>query len=146
MKKLLVILLLSPLAQSEIIEYYCEQSINSYLTLKIDDDLNNKIFVIENSIDGVKIGDKNFIADVNNIKIMPITIFVLHESSSEYLDEMWEFNRVTGVLNYEQVNDNKAGNKFVEKYKSFIRSDSNIGVRNWSDASYICQPFKSNNP
>ena len=146
MKKLLVILLLSPLIQSEIIEYYCEKEVYAYLTLKLDDDPNNKSFVIENSVSSRKVGNHNFIADVDNIKIMPITIFVLKENSDEYLAEMWEFNRLTNVLIHEPFIDSRDQKKLLEEYKSFIKSDSNIGEKDWSRNYYLCQPIKSNNP
>ena len=148
MKKLLAILLLSPLIQSEIIEYYCEMEAYDYLTLKIDDDPNNKSFVIENSVSISKVGNKNFIADVDNIKIMPITIFVLKENSDDYLAEMYEFNRLTNVLIYEPfVTKNRIEKKLLEEYKSFIKSDSNIGEKDGSSYYfYLCQPIKNNNP
>ena len=146
MKKLLAILLLSPLIQSEIIEYYCEKEVYEYLTLKIDDDPNNKSFVIENSVSWKKVGNHNFIADVDNIKIMPITIFVLKENSDEYLAEMYEFNRLTNVLIYEVFMDSRIEKKLLEEYKSFIKSDSNIGEKGGDNSYYLCQPIKSNNP
>ena len=69
MKKLLLLLLLSPFVYSELSEYYCEENVANYLTLKIDYDLNNPSFVIENHTDINSVGKNNFVKHLESEKV-----------------------------------------------------------------------------
>ena len=145
MKKLLALILLSPLAYSEVVEYYCQKDTNTYLSLKIDDDLNNPSFVIENHIDRTSVGSDNFVADTNNIKVMPLTILVAgNDDLSGFL-----FNRATFELKDIWFADDRRGRERNKTYKEFIKdstalkTDESIG---YYATDYICQLYLSNKP
>ena len=152
MKKLLALILLSPLAHSEVAEYYCEGSNGTYFTLKIDDDVNNPSFVIENTVDGAAVGRGNLVADTNNIKVMPLTIFVAVNNGRFG----YSFNRATTNLTYLWWRDgNKKSKEWsdedLKNYKEFVRSDSTTiksqeSIYSEDDYLYPCQPYKSNKP
>ena len=144
MKKLLALLLLSPFVYSELSEYYCEENVANYLTLKIDYDLNNPSFVIENHTDINSVGKNNFVADTDNIKIMPLTVFVATNDRHAY-----QFNRATAVLTRTWFNALKADRTALKNYNEFVKSDSIstqtgefIGYSQQMN-NYFCEPYKS---
>jgi len=145
MKKLLALILLSPLAHSEVTEYYCDSSkMGEYLTLKIDDDLNNPSFVIENHISSSSAGRYNFVADTNNIKVMPLTILVSTNGSFGF-----RFERATASLTRSWWNSTKANKKSLKSFNEFVKSDSTSTksgeyIGQGGGDYYSCQPYISN--
>ena len=150
MKKLLALILLSPLAHSELTEYYCEGNIGAstteYFTLKIDDDVNNPSFVIENSVDTFGVGSRNFVANTNNIKVMPLTIFVTTNEDQRF---GYKFNRATAVLSRSIYGSGRYGVERFNAFNEFVKDSSSTKTEEnitSDDGLYSCQPFISNKP
>ena len=93
MKKYLLLMLLTPLAYAEVQEFYCEEFERRFLTLKIDTNLDNPIFKIDDSFSIMPL-NKDYAKE--DIVIQKLVVKVSDDESQRF----WMFNRVTNVLSY----------------------------------------------
>tara|TARA_B100000795_G_C22393953_1_gene284470 strand:- start:111 stop:491 length:381 start_codon:yes stop_codon:yes gene_type:complete len=105
MKKYLLLMLLTPLAYAEVQEFYCEEFERRFLTLKINTNLNNPIFTIENAF-GLSSFNKYYAR--KDIVIEKLVVKV----SDDENQKLYMFNRATNVLS----------TVYVGKKKDYIES------------------------
>ena len=126
MKKYLLLMLLTPLAYAEVQEFYCEEFERRFLTLKIDTNLDNPIFKIDDSFSIMPL-NKDYAKE--DIVIQKLVVKVSDDESQRF----WMFNRVTNVLSV-------AGE---EKKKDYIESKELLEMNHISKGyTYRCIEYK----
>ena len=130
MKKYLLLMLLTPLAYAEVQEFYCEADMLRFLTLKVDADVNNPIFRIEDVYGGVTY-NKDF--DKDDINIQRLILKVTDDDDQR----LYFFNRVTSNLRV-SFNSEKKG-KYLKKKEEFLNKNYFTPV---TSQSYTCIKYK----
>ena len=102
-------MLLTPLAYAEVQEFYCAQNNFSFLTLKINTDSKNPLFLIEDSFGSMD--NKNYNQENIDVKKLRVTVF------DDENRRLFLFNRVTGVLVHDYERDDREGRKDYLKQK-----------------------------
>ena len=130
MKKYLLLMLLTPLAYAEVQEFYCEASVFNFLTLKVDADVNNPIFRIEDAY-GRFNDNKDFDKDDINIQRLILKV------SDDDNQNLYLFNRVTSTL-LATYNSAKK-NKYLMWKEDFLNSDYHTPG---NEKEYTCIEYK----
>ena len=111
-------MLLIPLVYAEAQEFYCEADMIRLLTLKINTDPKNPLFLIEN---GSNLINKSYNHENIDIKKLRVTVF-----DDEDL-RILLFNRVAGVLVTSRRADNKFGKNDYQRDKEDMRKNRLFG-------------------
>lgn len=111
-------MLLIPLAYAEAQEFYCEADMIRLLTLKMNTDPKNPLFLIEN---GSNLINKSYNHENIDIKKLRVTVF-----DDEDL-RILLFNRVAGVLVTSRRADNKFGKNDYQRDKEDMRKNRLFG-------------------
>ena len=122
MKKILLLILITPFAYADIKPLYCQSDELYFLTLKIDQfDRNNPIFAIEDAM-GYKPINKNYDKkDINTNHRLVLKVF------DDENFRLYTFNKVTNVLVIASSFDNE---KDYKKHKErLIKNTSLFGYK-----------------
>tara|TARA_R110002074_G_C12263507_1_gene641467 strand:- start:164 stop:565 length:402 start_codon:yes stop_codon:yes gene_type:complete len=119
--KYLFLMLLTPLALSEVQEFYCLNGADDFFTLKINTDSKNPLFTIENRFS--YINNKNYNQENIDVKKLRVTVF------DDENRRLFLFNRVTGVVVTDSWLDDREGRKDYERYKKRMLNNNQLGFR-----------------
>jgi hypothetical protein len=125
--KYLFLMLLTPLALSEVQEFYCLNDTDDFFTLKINTDSKNPLFTIENRFSWIN--NKNYNQENIDVKKLRVTVF------DDDNRRLFLFNRVTGALVTGSWPDDREGRKDYERYKKRMLNNNGLGFR---AATYDC--------
>ena len=106
--KYLFLMLLTPLALSEVQEFYCLNGADDFFTLKINTDSKNPLFTIENRFS--YINNKNYNQENIDVKKLRVTVFDDVVVTDSWLDD-------------------REGRKDYERYKKRMLNNNQLGFR-----------------